>query len=231
MPTLQHGKRSKVVTALRKVRLLAEYEGMLHRVCKLMFTSGDASLYLVPYAASRRFFVGGTEFPEQQVTLHIRTTLGTAAAIEPKLSIHESGQVHIQVPAGRIGPERTLPLSQFVGEHLATVVVDSFTGLPPHKGKIRTTGGELDIVLAASSDSARLVLYANACSRRFAADPDCPIVVKLTRRSLERPLYIGILPIRQAPTQPSGQGVTVLAGWNPRLLRGARQRLLYIRGQ
>jgi hypothetical protein len=219
------------MTALRKVRLLAEYRGMLHRLCKLMFTSADASLYLVPYATARRFFVGGSAFAEQEAKRDIKTTLGTSSETEPKLSIHESGQVHIQVPAGRIGPEQTLPLGEFSGEHLATVSVDRFEGLALHKGRVRTSGDELDIVLSVATESGRLALYANASSKRFAAEPECPIVLTLTRRSLEHPLYIGVLPIGQAPLRESGTGVTVLAGWNPRLPDGAPQRFLYIRGE
>ena len=219
------------MTQPRKIRLLTEYEGLLYRSCKLIFTAGDVSLYLVPYAAGRCFFVGGSGFAEQEATVQVDTTQGAAADTEPKLSIHESGQVHIQIPGRRIGSEQTLPLSEFRGEHVATVTVDRFPGLQRHEGEVRTTGEQRDFILQSPVESGRLALYANALEPMFAAEAPCPIVVSLTRRTLKMPLHIGILAVGQELLRPVGTGVTVLAGWNPRLREGAPQRFLYVRGQ
>jgi hypothetical protein len=99
---------------------------------KLSVTARDASMYLFPYAKARRFFVGGSSFADQQVEAKIKTVDGATSQSEPKLSIHESGQIHVDIPTGRIGPESTLPRQEFRGEHLATVVANSMEGPMAH---------------------------------------------------------------------------------------------------
>lgn len=49
---------------LREVRLLLHHRNVLRKVCKVFFTRQDASVYLVPYAAGKRFYYGSRSLPE-----------------------------------------------------------------------------------------------------------------------------------------------------------------------
>jgi hypothetical protein len=43
---------------LNAARLLAQYRGELRRICKFVFSKGDASIYVVAYAATDRYLFG-----------------------------------------------------------------------------------------------------------------------------------------------------------------------------
>jgi len=55
----------------------------------------------------------------------------------PKLSIHESGRVHIRVGDTTVGPVYTPQLATLRGEHIAAVATDVFEGLPVFQGILR----------------------------------------------------------------------------------------------
>jgi hypothetical protein len=95
-------------TNIRELRVLVQHKGTMLRLCKLMFTSGDASIYLVPYASAGHYFLGGHEFAEQerQATFDFTKQLSSKLKQLPKLSLHETGQVHVQVGRDRAGPLR-----------------------------------------------------------------------------------------------------------------------------
>jgi hypothetical protein len=54
------------------------------------------SVYLVPYAAERRYYAGSVQVPEHEVSSTFGYRGGVELRREPKLSIHETGQVHVQ---------------------------------------------------------------------------------------------------------------------------------------
>jgi hypothetical protein len=216
----------------RKVRLLVEYKGQLLRVCKLLFTATDASIYLIPYAPHRRFFYGRHALPTQEVPVDLCFSEDTDVDHEPKLSIHESGQVHVQVAGLRVGPLETCPLADLRGQHVATVSPDRFDGLPPFEGRLSRLASDRDLVhrVPRAVESGRFAIYVNGVDRLF-ADGQCWFTVTCHRATLVRPLYVGVKVHWQLPTgEESHPGITVLAGWDPRLPEKTRQDFVYVRG-
>jgi hypothetical protein len=226
------------LTNIRKLRLLVEHQGTLRRFCKLLFDRVDASVYLIPYAREGRFYFGGRAFEEDQVeqTFNFKEQRQSGDDRLPKLSIHETGQVHVQVGRdNRAGPLRIPPLTTWRGEHAATITADTLAGLAVFDGQPRTQGAERDHVIPVESDrveSGRLAIYLNGKENVFATH--CGIVLTLTRPTLKNPLYLGIRPFAQDPLGDGtgNDGVTVIAGWTPaQALSPASAPFLYIRGE
>ncbi len=87
-----------------------------------------------------------------------------------------------------------------------------------HTGRISSTGSDVDLLIPSDRavESGRLAIYVNG------ANPSFPVQVRITlgfqRPTLSHPLFVGIAPISQEPLseEPEGQGVVLMAGWNPR---------------
>ncbi len=218
---------------IRELRLLAQRGTGLLRLCKLIFTANDASIYVVPYAANRRFFCGSQSMPEREISQTWCYVDGVSSDREPKLSLHESGQVHVLAGDTRVGPLQTSPLASLRGQHVATVCFDRFDGLSPFQAVPASSGPERDQVIPvdAGVQSGRFALYVNGAEPSFAGG-DCWFTVTLTRPTLTSALYLGVKAIPQAPLgEPPRAGVTALAGWNPLLSESARQDFLWLRGE
>lgn len=215
--------------------MLVNYRGQLLRVCKLAFTKKDASIYLFPYAPQKRFYSGDSAIPENVIEATFDYATGQLSETAPKLSIHQSGQVHVTAAGRRVAPRMTVPLAKLRGEHVATVTVDRFDGLLPFEGTPVTSGREPDLVIPVDdgAESGRLVLYVNGLAPQFSLR--CPYVVTMRRESLSIPLYVGILPVGQPELGTGGTkpSIIVIAGWNPKQSRPNRRRIeyLYVRGE
>jgi hypothetical protein len=217
---------------LRELRILAQRRGALIRLCKFIFSNKDASIYLVPYAAGRRYFCGSTELPEREITTTLLYTEGAPTDGEPKLSLHQSGQVHVQASGARVGIVQTCPLEMLRGQHLATVCFDQFDGLSLFSGTPKPSGAERDFLFMIGDDvaSGRLALFVNGLEPTFACGI-CTITLTLRRPTLVGPLYVGIQPIEQQKLgEPDRSGVTVIAGWNPTTRTSDRLNYVYLRG-
>jgi hypothetical protein len=225
-------KTSVTTTAenVRELRLLIQHERQLRRFCKLVFTKKDASVYLVPYAATGRYFYGSRLMPEERVeeTFNFREQL-TADAV-PKLSLHERGQVHAYAGAAKAGPLTVPPLSTLTGQHVASISADAFAALPLFEGEPREQGAGRDLVMPVEDgvDSGRIAICVNGYAPAFAVEQR--LYLTLTRPHLRRPLYVGLAPCGQLPMGENDfGGVTVIAGWNP-IRPAADTDFLYIRG-
>jgi hypothetical protein len=128
------------------MRVLIEHQGRLRRLCKFVFTSRDASIYLVPYAPSGRYLFGGLEFPERETTARFDTTgqLSSDAPSLPHLSLHERGQVHTHAGAEKAAPLVVPPLTDWRGLHAATITANRFSGLALFDGARRVNGARPD---------------------------------------------------------------------------------------
>lgn len=218
---------------LRELRLLGNRKGALLRFCKLIFSQTDASIYLIPYAAKRRFFCGSQSMPEKEITKQFDYTDGVDTDREPKLSLHESGQTHVLAAGSRVGPLYASPLENLKGQHVATVCFDQFDGLAPFTGTVSEAGTEQDraLVIEDGVESGRLAVFINAEEPAFQCGP-CWITLTLRRPTLKKPLYVGVRAISQARiAEQHRSGVTVIAGWNPTLGQLAHQDYLYLRGE
>jgi len=217
---------------LRELRLLAERSGSLFQLCKLIFTRRDASIYLVPYAKGKRYFCGSSEIAEHEVTSFLNVTNGAESDLEPKLSIHQTGQVHVQAKGTTVGMVKSPPLNTFRGQHLGTVCFDNFDALEPYDGPVRNTGAEREFVFTLTDEihSGRFAIYANATRAGFDRG-DCLLTFTLVRPTLTTPLFVGIHPIAQPALGERGlSGVTVIAGWDPSTTKNEKLRYVYLRG-
>lgn len=204
---------------LREVRLLVQHRGQLRRVCKITFTRGDASIYIVPYAPAGQYYFGTNQFAEKQAeaTFDFKTQLSSDGITLPHLSLHDTGRVHAHAGAEEAGPLTIPPLASWRGEHIATVTVDRFDTLAPYAKIPKSTGAEHDFVFMIEEplESGRLALYLNGAAQAFG--DDCSVFFTLTRPTLSRPLYLGIRPWGQEPMGETTErgGVTAIAGWDP----------------
>ena len=218
--------------AIRELRVVVLFGSKMRSLCKLVLSKHDASLYVVPYAPSNRYSVGTQSMGEgeKSVTFDVGQARDYGAA--PKISFHQSGQVHANAGDSRVGPLQIPPLPDWRGEHLATVLAAHAVSLPDFRGPRRGHGAERDLVLdlRGSVESAKVVLFANGIEPQFQGP--CPFQFRLAHASLTRPLFIGVLPQAQvALTDPdAGGGVVAIGGWTPSRDPDTPVDFLYIRG-
>jgi hypothetical protein len=197
-----------------------------------VFSKSDASLYLFPYAPHGRYFFGGRHMDEVAFEDQVRFSDDPFSEAVPKLSIHESGMVHVQAAGLRAGPVSVSPLVQWRGQHIASIGADNFQALPAFTDALSSAGPEIDHVIPTDQivESGRLVFYL-AGDRPAFEERNCRLVITLSRPSLSNPIYLGIQPKAQrALSEPTLGGVTAIAGWD--MDSSAQQGVdyLYIRG-
>lgn len=224
--------------SLRELQVLVRRDQRLYRKCKIAVSRADASLYLFPYAASGRYHYGTQALGEGQAELTFDYTTQAATDRVPKISIHESGQVHIRVPGGEdVGPLFVPPLAEWRGQHLATVTVDAFGALPPFDRSVRTSGPRFDLVLGVpeGEESGRLAIYANGERPTFAMPPEIEPTAVLTMRrpSLDGPLHLALYALGQPPLEHEDDPpkATVICGWDPRRTNGEPDEFFFVRGE
>ena len=220
--------------SFREARVLVDHRGSVRRVCKLAFSHQDASLYLFPYAACGSYYYGGRSLTEAQFQDTFDFTKEFSANSIPKLSIHESGQVHVGTRDKRAGPLQIPSLDTLTGQHVATVCPDMFSALPLFNRRVGL-GPELDVVINASelAANARVAIFMNGQAPEFDGGR-CRLTIAMRRPTLQNPLYMGIRAIAQEPLiegDSSTGGTTVLAGWNPLAADDSAIDLLYVRGR
>lgn len=218
---------------IREVRFLIRTNNALRKMCKLAFSDKDASLYLFPYSKSGNYYYGSKSNSKNEIEYKFDFTEDIFEEKTPKLSIHEKGQVHVQVNKNRAGPLFIPHLSTLRGEHIASVTPDSFEGLPIHTDKIRNTGSEIDHIIEAPANlkNGRFLIYANGFEPRFQSVQH-NFVITLERPSIPRPLYFGILTRGQAILgEPTSKGVNIISGWDPTKSQENGFDFLYIRGE
>jgi hypothetical protein len=205
--------------AVREARILVGYRESAYRLCKLAWSKTDASFYIFPYATAGLYSLGRHSVPNDSAEATVPFDQQETSTMTPKLSIHESGQVHIKVGGSlRVGPLQTVALADLRGDHVATVTCSRFESLPRHTGPIRSTGSEADLVIPSDAgvESGRLAIYVNGAS------PSFPVPVRFIlvfqRPTLSQTLFVGVAPIsqRQLSEEPEAPGAVLIAGWNPR---------------
>jgi hypothetical protein len=222
---------------LRSVRILVQHRGVLRRLCTVGFTSGDASVYVIPHAPHGHYWFGVHSFASDESSTSVNTTgqLFSNFTDLPHLSLHESG--HAQVRVGRTrtiaGPLSVPPLADWRGQHVLTVTATHFTSLPVYDRKLKSIGPIRDFVFLAedpSLESGRLAFYINGCEPAFG--DNCPVSFSLARQTLATPLHVGVRPWSQhALGDRSDGGVIVIGGWTPSATRLEQSAaFLYLRG-
>lgn len=220
---------STTTPSVSSVRLLVRYGGTLRRFFNIAFTAGDASLYLFPYSRSGAYRYGVANMPPGSKT-EINFDQGTYSDKTVKLSLHESGQIHIKVPGrpelGGTSPVRIASLHGQRGGHVATFHATHFAGTADHpRRKLKT--GEFEHVLQVHDDEAgRVAVYVNAVEARF--DDPCPIRIEMTRPTTMRPVHVGLRYMGHQPQCGPEQGqVIALSGPDPLVATRVGGKLVY----
>lgn len=202
---------------VRSVRILVEQGATIRRLCRLAWAADDASLYILPYGVEGRFHFGQASVPASEASSTVPFNDQETSASMPKLSLHESGQVHIKAGSAMVGPMYIPPLADLRGQHVATATCSRFEALPLFEGEPKTTGSVIDLAVPASDalESGRCVIYINGQEPVFAGAAQ--MQARFVRPSLDQPLYVGFLTVGQAALNdgPDSDSVIVTAGWNP----------------
>jgi hypothetical protein len=213
-------------------RILLSHNNDLYSLCKIGFQLSDASVYLFPYTINRKYYFGGRTMKDTIVSDRFTFTEGNRSENIPKLSLHESGQVHIKSNVVLAGPIFIPPLSNWKGQHLASIFPDSIQSLPKYTTPLKKSGPTIDQVinLPDSLQNIRLALYLSGEKPEFSV-PHCQAMIMLVRKTLERPLFIGLNFLAHDQfSNGEFKGVTIIAGWNPNNIRTGTMDYLYIRG-
>jgi hypothetical protein len=216
----------QLASGIREFEVLVRLNAEIRRVCKLAFSNKDASIYLIPYAPGGSYYFGGESLPEQKLSRTFDFQEQQSSQTVPKISIHQSGRVHIRTARQEAGPLIIPALDRLCGEHVASVSVDRFDALLTLKTAPRTSDALIRVLDGAVSG--RFAIYVNGREPKFKSS-NVKLYVRLTRQCLSTPLYIGIAPIGQNPIADPKckQGVTIICGWDP----FKSTKFLYLRGQ
>jgi hypothetical protein len=194
------------------IRILARRHDHLRRVAKIRWSSRDASIYILPYGPEGTLGHVGVHDavpPEGSFTFDF---LSQGAGMHPKLSLHQSGQVHATCEGYSTWPVFSAPLFSPGGGHIASIVCLNPEQLPEFATQPRGLP-RVDVVLDLPSryTTMHVALFANIVEDRL---PECPIRLRLIRPSMPMPLHIGIQ-FRGDNAASDGSGVGVLGGWGP----------------
>jgi hypothetical protein len=221
------------MSKIKTIRFLIRHRGVVRALAKLALGQKDASIYLFPYGQGGKYYYGSQTMRENEISRTFCYADQFDVESMPKLSIHQSGCVHIQCDKeNKAGPIYTMALDKWRGEHVASITADSLGSMPLYMEKVKTTGSEIDRVLNCDDrmESIRFRLYCNGESQKFVFP--CSMVIVLHRTGMKYPLNIGVAPL---PQEPLGDGwfggMSVLAGWNPHGNSNEEKQFLYIRAQ
>ena len=217
---------------IREARLLVDIDGIPRRLCKLIFSREDGSLYLIPFAPNGKYSLGRLRLKEKEIEKTIARNDTVPTEITPRLSIHQSGQIHVSFGRDRLTPVFIPPLSTLSGEHIATVNCVSFRELQPHFKQLKYRGSEIDhlIPVDPSVEGGRIAIYCNGLGPFF--HDRCRLTATLRRKTLYNPLYFGIATFVNKPLADSAlkSGVVAIAGWDPTKEKNAEQHFFFLRG-
>ncbi len=97
------------------VRFCVRFHDAVLRVCKAAFSGQDGSIYLFRYGARGEYHFGRSSIPAGQQEATVPFDQQEASDSTPKLSFHESGQVHVKAGGMMVGPMFASPLAELRG--------------------------------------------------------------------------------------------------------------------
>jgi len=100
-----------MATKIKSIRLLVENKDQLLKFCRIGISQSDASIYIFPYAPSGKYYSGIRKLMiSNDKNAGYKDKFNYSGQFigedAPKVSIHESGQIHIYV-----GKDRTKALN------------------------------------------------------------------------------------------------------------------------
>jgi hypothetical protein len=174
-------------------------------------------VYLTPNRAKGlRYYYGSRNMRPGAASDSFDYGNGHDAAGVPKISIHESGRVHIRIANTLVaGPLQIPRLRELEGVHVATVQPDAMDALPVYGGNPFDKCSDSQHAYVVSADD---------------ADENCRVVMWIGREPRFRqelfvrsfngagwgsPLYLAIGVIENKLLLPGRKGITLLAGMDP----------------
>ena len=82
------------IASIRELRIVVSFDDQFRSLCKLAFTKVDASIYVIPYAPTQKYSVGTQRLREDVHSITFNLDGAQDYETAPKISFHESGQVH-----------------------------------------------------------------------------------------------------------------------------------------
>lgn len=210
---------------LRKLRIIFNYKGQNYKICKIMFTGRDSSLYIVPYSLNGKYYAGKRRMTDQQVSDSFNYREQFEFDKLPKLSIHQQGQIHLDIPNERLGPFKIPPIDQLRGQHVATICLDNMRGIPVHTNPIKKNGTNRDYVIDIPDRivNCRLAVYINGIEPKLDGD-GFTCILPIERKTLDYIMYVGLKVISQSDIgSGTTSGISMITGWNPTLALEAQQ--------
>lgn len=209
------GHASGYAEPMPSVRVFVEHEGVLRRAMKLG-AGKDASLYVHPIGPTKQYDYGEERFEANVPEISFDTNKQLHSADAPHLSIKRSGEVHIRAGKGtKAGPIKLRRLSDWCGEHVATVTATRVEAMPVYNGDRSRLSSVTDRIcyFEQGVESGRLAIYVNGYEPTFTTDRFA-FVMTVTNRTLPRPLYVAVTPWAQ---EPLGDDLSVIAigGFDP----------------
>jgi hypothetical protein len=216
-----------------KLRLhLEQRDGTLRTFAQVGFTANDASLYLVPYAKQGQYFYGEQRLPAGKTDFEVRFREQVEASARPKLSIHERGHVHIYAnDSPKAGPISVRHVTEYRGEHIASVQCDHVSLLPVYTRRPKITREVADVAVGLPNDVDAGVLCVYANGERNLFQTEQLHFARHTCCADGREVWYGFgFYARDALGSGDEGGVTVLAGFDARKAATEDQDFLFLRG-
>lgn len=198
----------------KQYRHLIQHKNVIKKAFKIGFSKKDSSIYIQPYAPNSQFHCGVSNFKSGETNSIITYPHIPNVIDYLKLSIHESGQVHVKNKENEIivGPLQVPNLNTYSGQHIASIDINSIETLTDFKGSRKKNKNAEDLIFSLENQehSMRFAIFANANSSDFTT----PLPYgRITLERIFNPMYFAIKPVPQ-PIKDGG-GMTLLAGFNP----------------
>ncbi len=96
------------------------------KICRFFFTKTDTSLYICFYFKGKEYYYGCKNFQEGIEKLTFNFKEGRHGKICPKLSYHQSGEIHFKIKDQKESVEKVIatPLKKLCGEHIITIIIE-----------------------------------------------------------------------------------------------------------
>jgi hypothetical protein len=216
---------------MREARFYLQQDSRVRALLRVEF-GRDLSFYLTPFAKQARYYWGEETLNRGEAGKSFAFHGQCSGVKAPRISFHESGQVHLKLGRNLAGPLQIPCLTNLDGQHIATLTLDAICEAPMHVNELKDTHSIQNYRIPVSPDvkNIRLVMRVAQhlhCLRNATA---CVLQIKDSLR--KRHVLLGFEAIPQTPISErrDSPGVVVLGGWNPLLDKSESQTFYFVRG-
>lgn len=227
--------------SIKSTRFLVQRSGVIRNFFKVAISQNDASIYIIPYANEGKYYGGISNLPKidlgtLQQKVDVNYTEQIADEKMPKLSIHESGQIHLDIGSKRTLPHKIPPLENIEDKHIASVSTDVIEALPIFQADIKDSSTHKDIVINVDKQipSVRVAIYVNGISAKFKYQNAVLSVGTDVRPHLKRPISFGFQFIPQGDIRVDSKGapgIVAISGWDITKPHTEENSFIFLRGE